>query len=66
MSEEQEVYMSKDGRKIELQFMSKRLVDFTKDFEKLDEEEKKFVIERTDKLFGYGLVDLYNSLLEYM
>lgn len=53
-------------RKTESQFIAKRLVDFTKDFEKLDEEQKKYVIERADKLYGYGLVDLYNALGEYM
>lgn len=53
-------------RKTELQFIAKRLVDFTKDFGKLDEEQKKYVIERADRIYGYGLVDLYNALGEYM
>lgn len=53
-------------RKTELQFIAKRLVDFTKDFERLSEEQKKYVIERADRLNGYGLVDLYNALGEYM
>lgn len=53
-------------RKTELQFIAKRLVDFTKDFGKLDEEQKKYVIERADKLYGYGLIELYNALGEYM
>lgn len=50
----------------ELLFLAKRLVDFTKDFEKLSDEEKKIVIEKADKQNGYGLVELYNALLEYM
>lgn len=66
MSEEQEKYYTENERKMELQFYSKRLVDFTKDFGMLSEEEKKYVIERADKLYGYGLVDLYNALGEYM
>lgn len=66
MSEEQEMYLAGNERKTELQFIAKRLVDFTKDFGKLNEEEKKDVIERADKLYGYGLVDLYNALGEYM
>lgn len=49
-----------------LLFIAKRLVDLTKDFEKLNDEDKKYVIERADELFGYGLVDLYNNLGEYM
>ena len=53
-------------RKTELQIIAKRLVDFTKDFGKLDEEQKKYVIERADKLYGYGLDELYNALGEYM
>lgn len=54
------------GKNTELLFLAKRLVDFTKDFGKLSEDEKKYIIERADKLYGYGLVDLYNSLGEYM
>lgn len=66
MSEEQEVYLVGNERETELLFIAKRLVDFTKDFGKLSEEEKKYVIERADKLYGYGLVELYNALGEYM
>ena len=53
-------------RDTKLLFLAKKLVDFTKDFGKLSEKEKKYIIERADKLYGYGLVDLYNSLGEYM
>ena len=53
-------------RDTKLLFIAKKLVDFTKDFGKLNEEEKKNVIKRADKLYGYGLVDLYNALGEYM
>lgn len=66
MSEEQGKYYAGNERKMELQFYAKRLVDFTKDFGKLSEEKKKYVIERADKIYGYGLVDLYNALGEYM
>ncbi len=66
MSEEQGVYLTCNERKTELQFIAKRLVDFTKDFEKLSEEEKKYVVERADKIYGYGLVEIYNALGEYM
>lgn len=37
-----------------------------KDLDKLTEEEKKFVIERVDKLNPIGLVELYNTLREYV
>lgn len=53
-------------RDTKLLFVAKKLVDFTKDFGKLSEDEKKYVIERADKLYGYGLVDLFNNLGEYM
>ena len=66
MSEKEEAYLAGDGRKTELQFIAKRLADFTKDFGDLDEKEKKYVIKRVDKTYGYGLVDLYNALGEYM
>jgi len=66
MIEEQEVYLVGNKRKTELQFYAKRLVDFIKDFEKLSEEEKKYVIERADNFYGYGLIELYNALGEYM
>lgn len=66
MSEDIEVYLAENERKTQLQFIAKRLVDLTKDFIELEEEEKKYIIERADKLHGYGLVDLYNALNEYM
>lgn len=66
MSKKQGTHYARNERKTELQFIAKRLVDFTKDFVKLSEEEKKYVIERADKIYGYGLVDLYNALGEYM
>ena len=34
--------------------------------EELSEEDKRFVIERVDKLNRVGLVELYNALGEYM
>lgn len=66
MGEEQEICLVGNKRKTELQFIAKRLVDFTKDFEKLSDEEKKYVIERVDKLYRYGLVELYNVMGKYM
>lgn len=66
MSEEMKKYLADNESKTELQFYAKRLVDFTKEFEKLNEEEKRYVIERVDNIFGYGLVELYNALGEYM
>lgn len=33
-----------------------------KDLDKLSEEDKKFVIERVDKLNAMGLVQVYNAL----
>lgn len=49
-----------------LLFTSKRLADIAKDLDKLNETDKKFVIEKADKLNAIGLVELYNALLEYM
>lgn len=69
MSERPEIYstgsenLEKDTR---LLFMAKRLVDFTNDFKKLNDDEKKIIIEKADKQNGYGIVDLYNNLGEYM
>lgn len=66
MSEKEGVYIAGDSRKTELQFIAKRLTDFTKDFGDLDEKEKKYVIERANKTHSYGLVELYNALGKYM
>lgn len=52
--------------KTKLNFIAKKLTDFTKDLEKLSEEDKKYIIEKADEVHGCGLVDLYNSLGEYM
>ena len=40
--------------------------DLFKDLDKLCEGDKKFVIERVDKLNPKGLVELYNALIEYI
>ena len=67
MSEDMEHYdvvLSEERTK--LLFISKRLADIAKDLDKLDEEDKKFVIERVDKLNPIGLVELFNALGEYM
>lgn len=69
MSETPEVYNvgSENSEKdTKLLFMAKRLVDLAKDFQGLNEDEKKIVIEKADEQNGYGLVDLYNNLGEYM
>lgn len=66
MSEKEEVYIAGNSRKTELQFIAKKLADFTKEFGDLDEKEKKYIIKRVDKTHGYGLVELYNALGEYM
>ncbi len=66
MSEEEQLYIAVSERKTQLQFITKRLVDLTKDLIDLNEEEKKYVVERADNLHGYGLVNLYNALNEYM
>lgn len=49
-----------------LQLMAKRIIDLGKDLEKLTEEEKKIVIEKVDEQYSYALVELYNTILEYM
>lgn len=66
MSEEMERYGTVSEEKTKLLFIAKRLADITKDIDKLTEEDKKFVIERVDKLNAIGLVELYNALGEYM
>lgn len=66
MSEDLEEYGNGSEEKTKLLFISKRLSDLAKELNKLSEEEKKFVIEKVDKLNAIGLVGLYNSLLEYM
>lgn len=66
MSEQEGKYYVGNNKKTELQFLSKRLIDFTKDFGELSDEDKKYVIKRVDKSHGYGLVELYNALGEYM
>lgn len=49
-----------------LLFIFKRLADIAKDLDNLDEEDKKFVIERVSKYNPIGLVGLNNALLEYI
>lgn len=66
MSEDVEHYGVLSEERTKLLFISKRLADIAKDLDKLDEEDKKFVIERVDKLNAIGLVQLYNALGEYM
>lgn len=66
MSEEQEDYVNLLEDKTNLLFLAKRLADISKDLDKLSEDDKKFVIERVDKLSAIGLVELHNALLEYM
>ena len=66
MSEDNENYGEISEEKTRLLFMGKRLADVAADLEKLTEKDKKFVIERLDKLNPIGLVELYNALLEYM
>ena len=66
MSEEQEQHGTIQEEKTKLLFIAKRLSDVTKDLDKLSEEDKKFVIERFEKLNPIGLIELYNALLEYM
>lgn len=66
MSEDMEHYGVLSEERTKLLFISKRLVDIAKDLDRLDEEDKKFVIERVDKLNPIGLVELYNALGEYM
>lgn len=65
MSEDRVEYGVISEEKTKLLFLAKRLADIAKDLDKLTEE-KKFVIERVDKLNPIGLVELYNSILEYM
>ncbi|MDY0236571.1 MAG: hypothetical protein RBR71_11100 [Gudongella sp.] len=62
MAGKQEEYLIGDARKFELQFLAKRLVDFSKDFGKLNEEEKRYVIESSYRINGTGLFELYKSL----
>ena len=50
--------------KIALYYCQKQLADVAKDIDKLTEEDKKFVIERVDKLNPIGLVELDNTLDE--
>ena len=64
MAEEQ--YGSISNEKTKLLFLANRLSDAAKDLDKLSEGDKRFVIERVDKLNRVGLVELYNALLEYM
>ncbi|CAK7037005.1 hypothetical protein [Tissierella sp.] len=66
MSEDMEHYGTVPEEKTKLLFIAKRLVDIAKDLDKLGEEDKRFVIERIDKLNPLELVELYNSLGEYM
>lgn len=51
--------------KEKLYWISKRLMDVAKDIESLSEEEKRFVVQRAEKMNPYPLIDLYNSLGEY-
>lgn len=66
MSEEHEQYETVSEEKTKWLFIAKRLADVAKDLAKLDEEDKKFVIERVDRLNPIGLVELFNALGEYM
>lgn len=66
MSEEQEQYGTFSEEKTKLLFIAKRLADIAKDLDKLSEQDKKFIIEKVDKLNPIGLVELYNALGEYM
>lgn len=66
MSEDQEQYGTISEERTKLLFIAKRLSDVAKDLDKLSEEDKRFVIERVDKLNRVGLVELYNALGEYM
>ncbi|MDR7856283.1 hypothetical protein [Tissierella sp.] len=49
----------------ELLFIAKRLADIAKSIEDLKEDEKRYIIERAEKISPDSLVELYNSLSEY-
>lgn len=48
-----------------LLWIAKRLVDVSKDIEELEEDEKRYIIERAEKLSSISLIELYNTLGEY-
>lgn len=50
----------------ELELLARKIIDTVKSIEKLTEEEKKQVIQRVDELHSYALLELYNTILEYM
>lgn len=52
--------------KTKLYLLAQKLKDVASELEKLNEEEKKIVIERTDQKDAVALVELYNALNEYM
>lgn len=69
MSERKEPYITKEipyEKKVELLFISKRLKDIVKDIDKLNDEEKEFVVNRAENEAAIEIVELYNLLGEYM
>lgn len=66
MSENMEKYGEVSEDRTKLLFIAKRLADIAKDIDDLNDDDKKYVVERADMLNPLELVELYNALLEYM
>lgn len=48
-----------------LLFIAKRLADIAKEIDDLKEDEKRYIIERAEKISPESLIELYNILGEY-
>ena len=48
-----------------LLFIAKRLADISDEIDSLREDEKRYIIERAEKISPDSLIELYNSLGEY-
>lgn len=69
MSEKREPYITTamtHERKTELLFLSKRLKDIATEIDKLNQEEKTFIVEKADSEAPMEMEELYNALLEYL
>lgn len=48
-----------------LLFIAKRLADLSDEIDSLREDEKRYIIERAERISPDSLTELYNSLGEY-